>query len=412
MKTKVFILISPLVAITILLVALPQIEPSKPWSNQELTTIKSLWLANLESLPRSRSNRVADNLQAAKFGQQLFFDPQFSKNGNVSCASCHQPERKFTDGIALAEGLRVGARNTMSIVGAAYSPWYFWDGRKDSLWSQALGPLENKLEHGGHRFQYALRLSLNSSYRGQYESLFGQFPDLSDEASVDEVFVNMGKSIAAYERKLLPGVSRFDNYVDHLMNQTMYPEDEVLNYDEIEGLRLFIGKGQCTNCHNGPLLSNFAFHNTGIFPRAGGLPDKGRVSGAILAKEDPFNCLSQYSDDKEKLCDELQFMKEGDELVGAQKTPSLRALVGTEPYMHAGQLTSLREVLEHYNTADGAIIGHNEAKPLNLSDKQLSQLEMFLKSLDAPINAKPEWLAAPEGISVSTGNLTQTSNAY
>ena len=411
MKTKLFILLAPLVTVIAAIVLLPQ-QNSAPWSEQELVTLQSLWIKQLPPLPSDPSNRLTNDDQAAKFGQQLFFDSRFSKNGQVACATCHQPERKFTDGLALAEGMKVGNRNTMSLVGAAYSPWYFWDGRTDSLWSQALGPLESAVEHGGNRYQFALLVSLDNNYRRAYEELFGPFPDLSVESAVTEVFVNLGKSIAAYEQKLLPGVSRFDNYLDNTINGTSFPQDQLLSKNELAGLRLFIGQAQCMNCHNGPLLTNFSFHNTGIFPRPGGVPDMGRVSGVSLVREDPFNCLSKFNDSSEKNCDELMFMKTGDELIGAQKTPSLRSLIGTEPYMHAGQFTTLQEVLNHYNTADGAFIGHNEAKPLNLNQTQLHNLEAFLRSLDAPINAEEQWLQAPEGMAEQGGKLTRRSHAY
>ena len=97
---------------------------------------------------------VADNEEAASFGHRLFFDTRLSANGNVSCATCHQPERRFTDGLPKGRGIGLSGRNTRSIVGTAYSPWLYWDGRKDSQWSQAMSPLEDPAEHGGNRMQY------------------------------------------------------------------------------------------------------------------------------------------------------------------------------------------------------------------------------------------------------------------
>ena len=412
MKTKLLILLIPLLALAGLLQALQyQATQTPEWTQEEIDLLQSLWIKNLPPKPPSYSNAVANDPVAAQLGHHIFFDTRFSKHNNVACATCHQPQRKFTDGLQLAQGTRVGERNTMSIVGAMYSPWYFWNGRKDSLWSQALGPLESEIEHGGHRFQYAMLLSLDNDYRALYQAVFGSFPDISSDDKVAEVFVNMGKSLEAYERNILPGVSRFDNYVDSLVTGREYPRHELLNAQELAGLKVFINAGQCLNCHNGPMFSNFAFHNTGVFPNSGAIPDLGRARGVNLIKQDNFNCLGEFSDDTEHRCDELNYMKEGKELLGTQKTPSLRALIGTEPYMHAGQFATLQEVLIHYNEAGRAVIGHNEAKPLNLPFYQLQQMEAFLHSLDAPINADPMWLRPPAGMEEGS-NLSRISNSY
>jgi cytochrome c peroxidase len=201
-----------------------------------MATLQSLWIRNLPPIPKSLSNKVADNPEAAKLGHHLFFDTRLSKNGDIACATCHQPDLYFTDGLPTGQGMRVGERNTQTIVGAAYSPWFFWDGRKDSLWSQALAPLENPIEHGGNRYQYATVVSLDPQYRQLYESVFGQFPDISDEDKVTEIYVNVGKAIAAYERLMIPKASRYDNYVDTLVNLNHTTENNVLTQQEIQGL--------------------------------------------------------------------------------------------------------------------------------------------------------------------------------
>ena len=413
MNVRLFILILPLF-LTLAGVALLAERAAKAssWTPSELALIESLWLANLPPLAPSDSNKVANNPDAVALGHRLFFDTRLSKNHQIACATCHQPQRLFTDGLELAQGIKVGTRNTQSIVGSAYSPWYFWDGRKDSLWSQALAPLESTIEHGGNRFRYATLLSLDTTYREMYEQVFGKFPDIGTEETVTEVFVNMGKSLEAYQRLMVPGTNRFDNYVDQLVNGNSYSAETTLTESEVKGLKLYIGKGQCINCHNGPLLTNFAFHNTGIFPRPGTTPDLGRIEGTELIKADPFNCFGQFNEDPKKRCDELVYMKEDDELIGAQKTPSLRAIAGTEPYMHAGQLATLADVLQHYNTAEGAIIGHNEAKPLGLSELELQQLEAFLHSLAAPLAVEDKWLTPPQDISFSEEGLLNRSSAY
>lgn len=397
---------------------------SEAWTDLEINLIRSLWIANLSPLPTGTGNTVADNQQAAEFGHRLFFDKRLSANGQISCASCHQPEHFFTDGLEIAEGLNTGKRNTMSIVGAAYSPWLFWDGRKDSLWSQALSPLENPLEHGSSRMQLVHLIAQDPHYHAQYERLFGPLDDFSDpsrfpaaagpvsdehlngnwqamspgdQEAVTRVFVNTGKAIAAYERLLMPGAARFDDYVEALVAGNREPA-EILNKDEHAGLRLFIGKAQCINCHNGPLLTNHEFHNTALLSSPGSLPSKGRINAVQGVLHDPFNCKGDFSDINPGECTELRFIRTGDSLVGAHKTPSLRNTAKTAPYMHAGQLATLREVIDHYDRAPVAMVGHNEAKALSLRRKETKQLEAFLHTLSGPVAVDSKWLKAPDPV--------------
>ncbi len=374
------------------------LRPPAPgaWTEAEFELLRSLWIGSLPPLPAGQSNAVADNPRAARFGQQLFFDTRLSANGEVACATCHQPERLFTDGLDVAQGIARGARHTMGLAGVAYSPWMFWDGRKDSVWSQALGPLESPIEHGGNRTQFVNLLASDDHYRTEYAALFGDLPKLpAQDPAIAEVFANMGKAIAAYERLLLPGESRFDRYVQLLLERDEQHMDSVLSVDEVAGLRLFIGEAQCINCHNGPLFTNNEFHNTAVLPATGKLPSMGRVAAVREARADPFNCLGHFSDDPLANCAELRFARTGNDLIGAHKTPSLRNVALTAPYMHAGQMNSLAEIIDQYDRAPPALIGHNEAKTLNLSRNERRQLETFLHTLSAPLATSPEWLVAP-----------------
>ena len=393
----------------------------KTWTPTEITLLRSLWIANLPSLPTNKGNSVANNPQAAELGHHLFFDKRLSANGLISCASCHQPEHYFTDSLKVAEGLSTGERNTMSIVGTVYSPWLFWDGRKDSLWAQALSPLENPLEHGSSRMQLVHLVSQDKQYRALYEKLFGPMDDFSDPSrfpaaagptedkrlnenwqpmalddreAVTKVFANIGKAIAAFEHLLLPTASRFDLYVESLVSGN-HKTKATLSTDERAGLKLFMGKAQCINCHNGPLFTNQEFHNTAVLSSPGSLPSKGRASAVHDVLADPFNCFGDFSDTDPGECAELRFVRTGDELIGAHKTPSLRNVSETAPYMHSGQLATFEEVFDHYNRAPAAMVGHNEAKVLSLGRQERNQLEAFLHTLTGPIAADPKWLKAP-----------------
>ncbi len=358
--------------------------PRPEWTADEIALMQSLWIERLPALPPDPSNAVADEPRAAEFGRQLFFDARLSVNGAVSCATCHQPERRFTDGLPRGRAVGTSKRNTMSLVGTAYSPWLYWDGRRDSLWAQALSPLEDPNEHGTDRRRVAATISTDPHYRSEYAALFGEEPAIETDEAVDAVFANVGKAIAAFERTILPLPSRFDEFVAAVSANDEVGQLELLDDHEAHGLRLFLGEANCTQCHNGPLLTNNEFHNTGVLSAAGEVPDKGRAVGLVEALQDPFNCRGAFSDDPERDCPELEFARSGVELIGAVRTPSLRNLEGTAPFMHKGQLPTLAEVLQHYNEAPDAMIGHNEAKPLDLSRRQLGQLEAFLDALQGP----------------------------
>lgn len=386
-------------AITVIAAALyawhTGIADPPPWTDEERSVLQSLWIGSLPPVPPDPSNAVADNAEAARFGQQLFFDTRLSKNSAVACSTCHQPGRRFTDGLQKGQAIGTSRRNTRSIVGAAYSPWLYWDGRRDSLWSQALSPLEDPNEQGSSREQIVQLIAADDAYRAAYESLFGALPDTRNSEAVNVAFANVGKALAAYERHLVPGPSRFDAYVQAVMAGDHVEESRLFSSDEIRGLRLFIGKANCTQCHNGPLFTNNEFHNPGVLSFPGEVPDKGRVQGVREVLADPFNCLGRYSDDPARTCTELEFARTGSLLIGNMRTPSLRNLQHTAPFMHKGQIATLAEVLEHYNEAPPAMIGHNEAQPLGLSRHQLGQLEAFLDTLAAPPATPQEWLGPP-----------------
>lgn len=365
------------------------------WGDAERDVLASLWIRNLGPPPPSPGNAVADDPEAARLGQALFFDTRLSGNGGVACATCHQPGRRFTDGLPKAVGMGTAGRNAPSVIGAAYSPWFYWDGRRDSLWSQALTPLEDVNEHGTTRAEVVALVATDPRYRETYREVFGTAPDTSSEAGIDRAFANIGKAIAAYERLLVPGPARFDRYVEALLEGEEKEARGILTPDEIAGLRLFIGEAQCTQCHNGPLFTNNEFHNTGTISFPGDVPDQGRIAGVPEVQVDPFNCLGEFSDADAGSCAELEFVLTGPHLLGAFRTPSLRNLGGTAPYMHKGQFETLADVLEHYNEAPPAMIGHSDIEPLGLGRRELRQLEAFLLTLDAPPATDAAWLQPP-----------------
>jgi cytochrome c peroxidase len=334
------------------------------WSTEELATMRELSIDALEKLPADPTNKYADDPAAAALGKKIFFDTRFSSNGKVACATCHAPEKDFQDNSQFGHGVGVTGRRTMPIVGTAYGAYMFWDGRKDSGWSQALGPLESPVEHGGNRALYVAVMA--KYYHDEYHAVFGMDHDTT------RVFANMGKAIAAYERTLNHNSSRFDEYVRL---------GDGLNDQELKGLKLFMGKARCAECHQGPMLTDNSFHNIGIKSN-----DLGRIEGAKKVAHDEFNCLSKYSDAKPEQCQELQYIDTvSAELVGAFKTPSLRNVTKRAPYMHDGSLRTLDDVLDHYVTAPNATVGKSELKKVRLNKKEREAIKAFLRSLESEV---------------------------
>ncbi len=392
------------------------------WTAEDKAVLASMSLDRLPPPPRDPSNAVQAMPAAVALGKQLFAEVRFSRNQSVSCAGCHAPARQFQDGLAVGQGVGTGTRRTMPIAAGAHSPWLFWDGRKDSLWSQALGPLEDAVEHGSNRTRIAKLLEAH--YKADYEALFGPLPSLAglpDDAGpqgdaaqraawqnmasnrredVNRVFANLGKAIAAYERTLTPGESRFDRYVRAVIARD--PDAQrAMSSQEVSGLRLFLGKGQCVTCHNGPLLTDQHFHNTGVPPRNAAQPDRGRAAATAKALHDEFNCLGKYSDAAPDACQELRFIVTDDPgMEGAFKTPGLRNVAERAPYMHAGQFATLEEAVAHYAKSPAAVVGHSELahegrghaerKPIRLSASEVRDIAAFLRSLSGPIRSVVE----------------------
>jgi len=399
-----------------------KVEAGNEWNTLELATLGSMTIDNAKSLP-DLSNHVADNADAAALGQRLFFDKRFSANGQVACASCHKPELYFTDGLKTSQGVGTVNRNAPTIVGASFHNWFFHDGRADSLWSQALGPMEDRQEHGGSRTQYAHIIYNDPTYRKNYEKLFGKMPDLSDKKrfldqagpvkdkqlltawkamsekdrkAITLVYVNMGKAIAAYEGHLKPAASRFDNYVKAALENDQEQMGKTMTAEEVVGLKLFLGKANCTICHNGPLFTDLGFHNIATPPVNVKRYDYGRKKGVTFVKRSPFNCRGEYNDNKGKQCDELKYMEIHEEgTMAAFKTPSLRNVSKTAPYMHAGQYKTLSEVLKHYADPPSTKVGMSDLLPVELNEKELMQLEAFLLTLDSTIDADSALLSPP-----------------
>jgi cytochrome c peroxidase len=405
-------------------------DPAAPdFSAADINFLRPFTLDRLPPPPPAPSNAWADDLRAATLGQQLFFDTRLSADGRFACASCHQPQRHFTDGLPRAMASGSTRRGTPSVLGAAYSPWLNWDGGADSLWAQALGPIEHPAEMATPRSRYVgqlLRL-----YPQAHAAVFGRPADLPgpellaqpasplgdaqaqrrwaalplvQQQAIDRVFSQAGKALMAYQRRLRLAPARFDRFVDALARGDRAAARTLMNADEVAGLRLFMGQARCASCHNGPLFTNHEFHNIGAPEPDPTQVDLGRHAGVRQLQAGAFSCLSAWSDAPAAACEEMRFLKtQGPELVGAFKTPSLRNVAATAPYMQAGQFTTLQQVLAHYNQPRPPFFDpaqhpnrpHFDILPLQLDDEQIRQLIAFLGTLTSPLPADDPWWSAP-----------------
>ncbi len=417
----------------------------------------------------------------AAIGRELFFDKSLSVDGVTSCATCHIPEKFFSDGSPrpLAGPLAGTAMvnlvpHTPALGNGRLLRWANWDGSRDSLGSQALQSLEDPSIMGSSRLHVVHRIV--DSYKEAYEEAFGPLPALlrhvdlpphglpaaetvklpietasqglatlsgrgllldilnqSQEkriapamelsrrvletprpdlrwiqayeildddvkSAVDHVFFKVGQALASYQRQIVSSPSRFDLFSDRLasgdtIGQAMAASS--FSEQELIGFKLFVGPGKCAECHSGPGFSDQKFHNIGLSYASGPIP-MGRALGALQTLGDVFNCFggafpseTMPTNDDSGRCPALEAIDVTDlDQVGAFKTPSLRNVTKTSPYMHDGRFSNLEQVLEVYSHFEGAPgIGMRDSllEPLELTREEIQALTAFLNSLTSPL---------------------------
>jgi cytochrome c peroxidase len=273
------------------------------------------------------------NQSAVQLGEKLFFDPVLSGAKNISCATCHKPELAFTDGLARGIGAAGTSlrRNTPTIFNRAFSTLQFWDGRSLSIEDQAIVPIENPAEMNLPISEAVARLQSNPEYVRDFQSAFGEGISAS----------TIGRALASFQRNQFLGNSRVDRFENG--------DPSALTDKEIRGRRTFHTKGRCISCHTGSNYSDENFHNTG------------------------FLCTSDYGREEatERPKDRRLF-----------KTPTLRGVAQTAPYLHDGSIKTLEEIVELYNL--GGVVKENkdtEMRPLGLTPGERENLVLFLKAL-------------------------------
>ncbi len=279
------------------------------------------------------------SLSVVALGQALFFDKGLSRDGSVSCATCHDPDHGFASPEPLAIGIegRRGARNSPTIVNRAFGLSQFWDGRAATLAEQALGPLLGESEMGMTRSAIEAYVGGSTDYVEGFEAAFGSLPTLE----------LVTEAIASFEMTVVSGSSPFDRF-------EWEGDQGALSESAQRGLLLFRGKARCSICHVGVNLSDEQFHNLGVGDPTG---DPGRSEWT----EDPADH-------------------------GRFKTPSLRNVALTHPYMHDGSLATLGDVIDFYDAGGGENANLDpELRPLELTDLERGDLIAFLESLTGPI---------------------------
>ncbi len=302
------------------------------------------------------SNRVSGQPEAIKLGERLFFEPRLSGTGSVLCATCHVPFRGFHDARPRAFGLEQVERNTPSLLNVRFNRRFGWDGARDSLWAQSIRPLLEPREMRATPAHVAGIVRKN--YSDEYRAVFGPSP-----ASDEEILVDVGKALAAFQETLVTGRTPFDDFRDALERG-----DDAAGYPLAaqRGLRIFVGKGNCSVCHSGPQFTNGEFADTGV-PFLAAPVDPGRHGGIERLKASPYNLLGRYNDDTSRAtATGTRHLEAQQRNFGEFRVPGLRNVARTAPYMHNGSLATLRDVLRF----------HSE-----LNESEVEDLVAFLESL-------------------------------
>jgi cytochrome c peroxidase len=291
-------------------------------------------------------NWPEDNLytpEKRELGWLLYFDPRLSSDASVSCASCHAPEKAFTDRAPFATGIKgqKGGRSAPTVINRAYSTAQFWDGRAASLEEQAKGPIANPIEMTKEKDAAAAHqacvecLRAIPGYVERFEKVFG-----TREFTIDHV----AQAIATFERTVLSGNAPFDRY--------KAGDKSAMSEEQVRGMKVFFNKAQCDRCHIGFNFTDGSYENIGI------------------GMDKPMPDLGRY------------LVTKKDEQKGAFKTPTLREIEHTAPYMHDGSLKTLEEVVEHYDK--GGIKNpwlNSRMVPLKLTPEDKKDLVSFLRAL-------------------------------
>lgn len=361
-----------------------------PWSKGRFALLQAL------ALPKSNTE-TPQNTALITLGQTLFYDSSLNPDTGRACVSCHLPSLAFSDGQQHPAG-NPQKRNAPGLFGASSHRWQFWDGRSDSLWSQVFGPLYSGHEIGLSPEQLLSTFDSSTRYRYLFEAAIGPWPESLPRASSSagqELQAQIALALEAFVAQLRFQTTSYDRYIYALQAENAADADLWLDEQQRAGIEVFL-RSNCLSCHRGSNFSDGNFHNIGT-----GESDPGRAAGLELWKSNNYNCQSETAKSIGRTCDNNPVMHvEIPRLLdGAFKTPSLRELTHTAPYMHDGRYQSIEEVIEHYRNPPTSEHGLSQIQAI--SDLEAAQLAAFLESLSSPIqpdvwyNKPPDFLIEP-----------------
>ncbi len=369
-------------------------DTPQPQSNSSPNQNNENPLLGLPPVPVPQNNLQTPEKIA--LGDKLFHDKRFSIDGTVSCANCHVRNKAFTDGLQFSLGHHnlTGTRNAPTVINAAFNKSQFWDGREPDLEAQSKQPFINPVEHGLANHEPIISIVRNDpTYKSAFNSVFGIN---ENQITIDHV----AKAIASFERTIVSGNSAFDRFY-------FIGDNKALTEQQKRGFQLFIGQGRCVSCHtieqDHAIFTDSRFHNIGIgineiqqdIPKLAKAYLKAKYTGSEVD-------VQVLTNKKSSELGRFAVTKNIGEM-GAFKTPTLRNVELTAPYMHDGSLKTLKDVIIHYNNGGVTPIGakvnpylSGGIRPLNLTDSQIDDLIAFMKALTSPeyatsaVNAMPQ----------------------
>lgn len=324
-------------------------------------------------------NRVSGQPSAIELGRHLFRDPRMSPVGYIACVTCHQPDRSFTDTLARAHGLADLPRNTPALANLGQQRWFGWGGSSDSLWMASIRPILDAREFAGSAASVTRLFARDAELAACYRRVFGVSPLLQPELTL----VNVGKALAAYVETLTTGRTPFDEYRDALARGDVaasagYPAAAR------RGLKLFVGRAGCVECHLGPNFSDGAFHAASPAMAAGDRPfvrDAGRFDDARSLQASPLNLLGRHNDQAGRgNAEATRRLRVHEGLRGQYRTASLRNVAVTAPYLHDGHIERLSDAVRHRGG--------------DLSAREVDDLVAFLVTLTDRDAERRPWIAS------------------
>jgi cytochrome c peroxidase len=430
-------------------------DPKAVFTDEERSTLAQLSPDSLPPPPADTSNHWADNENAARFGQKMFFDGGFSGKlldgdndgtvnavgrkgevGKVSCASCHVPESGFTDTRSVRQQISLGAgwgrRRAPSLLDVGHSKLLMWDGRRDAFYNQIFGVIESAVEMNSSRLFAAQQVFLH--HRTDYEAIFGAMPALDDTARFPPLeatetgcqaldtnnacpepmrgapgdggeFDSMATEDQDAVTRVVVNVGKALGAYQRLLtcgpsrfDAWMRGDKSALNNSEQRGAALFVGRAKCASCHSGPYLSDEMFHNVGLKAEVVATVflnafDRGAAEGIPQMKEDPLSVSGAFSDGNDG-----RIPVETDaSLEGSFRTPRLRCVARRPSFMHTAQMRSLDKVVAFFARGGdiGGFPGVKEIEPIELSTRDRADLVAFLMALDGP-GPSADLLGAPQ----------------